>query len=403
MLKIAFRNVFRQRRRSLLTALTMLGGFVLASLSIAWGDGTYGDVIRAFTHNRLGDIQMHAARYVDNPSINATLHQYDIIGEKIAGVPHVQNWAPRVLAGAMASVGSETTMGQIIGIDPERENATTEFDRKIIAGRGFSRESRNEALLGKGLSQLLHADVGSQIVIVSQAADGSIANDLYTVVGLTQSGDEIRDRTDCYLRLADAQSLLVLPGQVHEIAVTVDDTGDVRAAAAQIKAVLNDPAIVVEPWQEFAREFYRAMEADLQGLWIMLFIIGMIVAVGVLNTVLMAVLERRREYGLLLALGTRPADLFRMVILESGFLAFASVAAGAIIALVLNYGLSIHGLVLSQPYSYGGMNFERFRTQLNLRSFLIPAATVLLTAGIVAIFPALKAARTDPARSMRMH
>lgn len=403
MLKIAFRNVFRQKRRSLLTALTMLGGFVLASLSIAWGDGTYGDVIRAFTHSRLGDIQIHAAGYLDNPSINNTIPHYQRIAEMVVRLPHVEEWAPRVMASAMASVGAQTTVAQIIGIDPERETATTHFDRKITAGRGFSLDGRNEAIIGRGLARVLHAEVGSQVVIVSQAADGSMANDLFAVVGITESGDALRDRTDCYLRLGDAQALLALEGQVHEIAVTVDNAGEVRATTARIAAALNGSRVSVEPWQEFARDFYRAMQADLEGLWIMLFIIVLIVAVGVLNTVLMAVLERRREYGVLLALGTRPVDLFKMVLYESGLMAVASVVAGAVISLLLNYSLSIHGVTLSEPYSYGGMTFDRFRTEVNLRSFLLPAATVIMAAVMVTVFPALKAARTDPARSMRTY
>ena len=403
MLKIAFRNAFRQKRRSLLTAMTMIAGFVLASLSIAWGDGTYSDVIQVFTHSRLGDIQIHDASYPDNPSINKTIRGYDRIMEEAGRVPGVSSCAPRIMAGALISVGSETTVAQLTGVDPEREDATTGFNRKIISGHGFFPQGKNEAILGKGLARLLKTGAGGQAVIVSQAADGSVANDLYDMVGIADSGDEFQDRTDCYLRLRDTQDLLALDGRVHEIAITVDAARNVLPAAHQIAAALNDPALAVEPWQEFARDFYRAMQADLEGLWIMLVIIVLIVAVGVLNTVLMSVLERRREHGVLLALGTRPADLFRAVVYEVGILAAASVAAGCVIALIVNYGLSIHGITLPHPYSYGGMTFERFRTEVNIRSFLIPAATVLLAAVAVAVFPALKAARTDPAPSMRMH
>lgn len=403
MFKIAFRNVFRQKRRSLLTALTMLGGFVLAALSIAWGDGTYNDVIRMFTHSRLGDIQIHASGYLDNPSLHKTIRKHKQIGETVISLPHVEQWAPRILAGALASAGNRTTAVQIIGIDPQKEAATTGFDRKVVSGRTFSASGINETVIGKGVAKLLQADIGSELVIVSQAADGSVANDLYTVVGITESGEETKDRMDFYLRLRDAQDLLALGEQVHEIGVTVDRIKNVLDTANRIAATLNTPGISVEPWQEFAQDFYRAMKADLQGMWIMLFIVVLIAAVGVLNTVLMAVLERRREYGVLLALGTRPVDIFRIVLYECAVLAVASVAAGAAIAFVINYLLSINGITLAQPYSYGGVTFERFRTEINLRSFLMPAVTVILAAIVVAAFPAMRAARTDPARSMRMH
>ncbi len=402
--KIAFRNVLRQRRRSLLTAMTMLGGFVLAAVSIAWGDGTYNEVIRLFTHNRLGDIQIHASDFLDNPSIRKTIIDYPRIGDMIAGLPHVDQWTPRILAGGLASVDTKTTAVQVIGIDVEHETAATHFEGKISAGRGFSRDGEHEAVIGKGLARLLEAGLGESIVIVSQAADGSIANDMYSITGITESGDEFSDRTDFYLRLHDAQDLFALPNdQVHEIAITVDSNRNVASTVGLIRKALQNPEVTVEPWQEFAQDFYRAMKADLEGLWIMLFIIVLIVAVGVLNTVLMAVLERRREYGVLRALGTRPAVLCRLVLYEAGILAIASVIVGAGIAFVINYSLSIHGIVLPEPYTYGGMTFEQFRTEINLRSFLIPALTVFGAAVLVSVLPALKAAHTEPARSMRIH
>ncbi len=403
MFKIAIRNIFRQKRRSLLTGLTMLGGFVLAAISIAWGDGTYNDVIRLFTHSRLGDIQLHAGDYADNPSLYKTLRQYEGIGTAIERVRHVEQWAPRVLTGALVSIEQKTSMAQITGIDPVREGATTGFKSKVVAGDGFSSSGTNEAIIGVGLATLLEARIGSEIVVVTQAADGSIANDLYTIVGFTESGDEMRDKADFYLRLQDAQTLLALDDRVHEIAITVDRIKRVQSTALAIDKVLDDPDISVEPWQEFARDFYIAMKADLQGLWIMLAIIVVVVAVGVLNTVLMSVLERRREYGVLLALGTRPEDVFKIVLYETAVLTLASITAGIIVALAVNYALSIHGIVLSEPYSYGGVTFDRFRTEINLRSYLIPAVTVFVAAVFVAIFPGLKAAQTDPARSMRMH
>jgi putative ABC transport system permease protein len=403
MLKIALRNIFRQRRRSLLTSLTMLGGFVLAAVSIAWGDGTYNDVIRLFTHSRLGDIQIHAGDYTDDPSLYKTLKRYEDIGAAVSRLPHVERWAPRVYSGALVSVGQKTSIAQIIGIDPVREEATTGFHDKIVDGDSFSVAGTNEAIIGMGLARLLKAQTGNEVVVVTQAADGSIANDLYTIIGLTESGDEMQDKTDFYLRLQDAQSLLVLDSQVHEIALTVDRMKYVRSTALAIEKALDDPGISVEPWQEFARDFYIAMKADLQGLWIMLAIIVVVVAVGVLNTVLMSVLERRREYGVLLALGTRPEGIFGIVICEMAILALGSIAVGTVIALAVNYALSIHGIALSDPYTYGGVTFDRFRTEINLRSIMIPALTVFFAAVVVAIFPGMKAARTDPARSMRMH
>ncbi len=403
MIRIAFRNLFRQRRRSLLTLLTMMGGFVLAAFSIAWADGTYNSVIEAFTRNRLGHIQIHSGDYLDQPSLYKSIGDVSSVGEQLAHVDGVVHWTPRIFAYGLGSVEDRAAAVRLIGIDPSRENAATSFSNKIISGGTLGAEPAHEMILGQGLARQLKAAIGSELVIVSQAADGSIANDLYTVTGILDSGDPMADRLDCYLHLADVQELMVMEGRVHEIAIIVDELKRVETVAQSIRTVLHDEALRVESWRQFAASFYRAMQADKQGNWITLLVILLIVAVGVLNTVLMSVLERRREYGVLLALGTRGGRLVRMVLGEILVLAAGSVMVGSVIAFFLNWWISIRGVRLSEPFTYGGITFEVLRTELNLQSFLIPAVTVLITAIVVALLPAIMAVRTDPARSMRMH
>jgi putative ABC transport system permease protein len=143
------------------------------------------------------------------------------------------------------------------------------------------------------------------------------------------------------------------------------------------------------------------MRADQQGMWISLLVIVLIVAVGVLNTVLMSVLERRREYGVLKAIGTRPARLFGLVLSEINLIAFASVIIGAGLSVLINYLLSIQGITLPEPFTYGGVEFTKMYSEVNARSLYIPALTVMLSALLVAVFPSLKAARIEPARAMR--
>jgi len=130
------------------------------------------------------------------------------------------------------------------------------------------------------------------------------------------------------------------------------------------------------------------------------------VAIGVLNTALMAVLERRREYGVLKALGTRPRQVFRLIVLETLFLATISIVLGFGLSLPLNYYLSQHQFPLtamfSKPVTFGGMQYTGFTSEVSVRSFLIPAVTVLISAFLVSLLPAIKAARTDPAKSIRI-
>jgi putative ABC transport system permease protein len=415
MLKIAFRNIFRQKRRSILTALSMFGGFVMAAFFIGFSEGTYNGIIDTFTRNQMGHIQVHHQDYLDRPSLYKTIDKLPEIEGILSQMDKVDSWAPRLYSAGLASVSEKSAGVRIIGIDPAKEDRTTKFHEKIKEGAMFSVATANEVIIGKGLAKLLKGGVGDDVVVVSQAADGSIANDRYKIVGIVDTGDEIGDRASFYLPLAAAQELLVLEGRVHEIAVTVNSLHDVDFVDKALKkklATLNshsdsgpgaNASLAVEPWQEFARSFYIAMKADKEGMWIMLLIIVLVVAVGVLNTVLMSVLERRREYGVLKAVGTKPGQIVKMVLLEVNILAVLCIVFGAAVGLLINYIFSIHGIAIPEPMTYGGMKFQHMFTEINSMSFYIPAVTVLVAATLVSLFPALKAAHTDPARSMRIH
>jgi putative ABC transport system permease protein len=392
--------MFRQKRRTALTSLTMLGGFVLAAVSIGWSDGTYSNIINMFTSDRLGQIQVHRAGYMDEPSIYDRVQDYGKIGQVLQAVEGVEEWAPRVYTAGLVSMGDKTAGAQLIGMDPEREEAATGFSRKVVEGKPLS-NAPYEALLGKGLARILGARVGDGIVLLTQAADGSMANDIFNVTGLVDSGDATSDRLGLYLNLADAQKFLVIGEEVHEIIIIVDDLKQVPEIVQSIRDTLDDPGLEVLPWQEFASSFYKAMKADQAGMWIMLFIIILIVGVGVLNTVLMSVLERRREYGLLKAIGTRPAMIVHLVLMELLVLVLISVSLGGILSLGVNWIISIHGIPIPLEVTYGGIAFDRMYAEINARSLYIPAVTVILSALLVGVFPALTAARTEPARAMR--
>jgi putative ABC transport system permease protein len=401
-LRIAFRNMMRQKRRTALTLLTIFGGFTLAAVSIGWSDGTYSYIIKTFTQNRLGQIEVHRKGYLDTPSLYERIRDYQWVGRRIQGTKGVEAWAPRVFCAGLASLGDKTAGVQLIGMDPDREERATGFNKNLLHGKPLSNKSSHQALLGKGLAQILEAKTGSEVVVLTQAADGSIANDVYKVSGIVDTGDETADRTGLYLNLADAQQFLVIDDDVHEIVVTVYDLKDVGEITREIRSSLLDPDLDVQPWQEFAKSFYDAMKADQKGMWIMLLVIVLIVAVGVLNTVLMSVLERRREYGLLKALGTRPVQIVKLVVAELFLISLGGVVLGTGLSLAANWFLSIHGISLPTPISYGGADFSRMYAEINARSLYLPAITVVLSAVLVGLAPAMKAARTEPAEAMKI-
>jgi ABC-type lipoprotein release transport system permease subunit len=401
LLKIAFRNIFRQKRRTILTALTMFGGFTLAAISIGWADGSYSFIIDMFTRNQLGHIQIHAQGYRDRPSIYKTIDDYKDIGAQLQSIKHLESWTPRVYSAGLLSAGDKSAGARLIGIDPRLENQTVNFNKKIFKGSAFSDSAAHETIIGKGLAKTLEADVGDSIVFVSQAADGSIANDIYKVVALIDAGNNISNRMSFYLHIDDAQEVLVLNHRIHEIAVVCSSLDVVKDVAQRIRSQLGDH-LEVAPWQEFAKHFYQAMKADKQGMWIMLFVVILIVAVGVLNTVLMSVLERQEEYGLLKAVGTRPGSIFTLVLYEVNILAFFSIIIGIVLSIIANSIIAERGISLPQAFTYGGVEFKTMYSEVNLRSLYIPAITVMLAASLVCILPALRAARTEPARTMRL-
>jgi ABC-type lipoprotein release transport system permease subunit len=401
--KIALRNVSRQRRRTLLTVLTMFGGFTLSSISIAWMDGSYNRIIDTFTRNRLGHIQIHQKDYRDKPSLYRTIDDLGAVGHTLDGVDGVDSWAPRVLAAGLLSVDDKSTGAEIVGIDPVREAATTNFDPKVSAGHPLAREAAHDALLGIGLATRLGAAVGDSVVVLSQAADGSMANDIFRIAGLVDAGDSAVNQTTLYMHIADAQELFVLPERAHEVVIVAHKPKHLSALAATIAGALDRPQLVVEPWQEFARSFHDAMKADQAGNWVTLFIIVLVVAVGVLNTVLMSVLERTREYGLLRAMGTAPRLVFSLVVTEVVVMSIMAVVSGTVVALGINYWMSIHGMAMPTALEFAGVEFKHMYAEINARSYVIPTVTVIAAALIVAVFPALKAARTRPATAMRTH
>lgn len=402
-LKIAFRNIFRQKRRTILTGLAMVVGFTLLSVTIGLSDGVYGNIISMFTRNRMGHIQVHREGYLDKPSLYETIHDYTAVGETIQNVVGVEAWTPRVYAAGLGSVGEKSTAIQIIGVDVARETQATRFDKKIVEGTVLPETASHEAVIGKNLAKTLSAKIDSEIVIFSQGADGSLANDLYKIVGIAESGDDVTDRVACYLHIEDAQELFVLDGHAHEIVVIVSNINHVDKITNAIEARLNDSTLDVAPWQVVAKSFYRAMKTDQQGDAISRWVIMFIVAIGVLNTVLMSVLERTREYGVLKAVGTKPVQIFWLVVCEVVIIALGSICVGALLGVLANYLLSIYGITYPEEITYGGMKLKTLYAEVNARCLITPAITVMLSAGIVSLFPAIKAARITPARAMRTH
>lgn len=407
-LKLAIRNLWRQKRRSFLTMLSMVAGFVLLSLSIALSEGGYGNVIERFTRGGTGHAQIHAQDYLDRPSL---YKNYPLSPELAAILDHhpgILAYAPRVQAGALAFAGTNSSGVRVVGIDAKREAATTTLADKIGAGRlPGPRQAPNgpfDVVIGNGLARLLKVKIGERLVLVSQGADGSIANDLFTVCGILKKDCDSNERIHCYLDLQDAQAFLTLDNRIHEIALLLPNHRLSRQVCRELNGQLKSlKDLRAQPWEEVEAAFYRSMMADKAGNTVMLIIIVLIVGLGVLNTVLMSILERTREFGVLRAMGTRPRAIVLLIMTETLLQAMIASVAGIILAALCNWPLVVHGIQFGQPMSVGGITYDAIYSDWLPIAFVKPLAVVCITAIITSVLPAIRAARVKPAIAMRTY
>ncbi len=401
-LKIAFRNVLRNKRRTFFTAITIIIGCGLSVFSIGWADGTYNYIIKKFTSFFTGELQIHRGDYLDMPSIYKYM-DYQVIEEKLKTVKNIKSFSKRIYSGGLISSGNKSFGVTIIGVDPEEEKKTVEFPKSIIKGKWLNDVVENEIILGDTLSKKLNVKLNDEVVLVSQAFDGSIANDLFKVVGIFKTDNDKIDRNLAITSHKTAEDFFLLYGKTHEFIITLKNPKKIDTTKNDIRDLFARENYTVSDWKEFSKEFYRAMKADKGGMWISLFVILLIVAVGVLNTILMSVLERMREFGVLKAIGTKPSFILKMIVEEALIISIAGIAVGSLLGFSINLYFSTHGYTLSHPFTYGGMKFSKMLSELNLRSFLIPAFSIILVAIVASLFPAVKASKTEPSKTLRFH
>jgi len=394
----------RQKRRSLLTGLSMTGGYMLFVFSYSLLEGSYGNIIDIFTLDNTGHIQIHKDDYLDRPKIYKTIQNRDQVEAALTDSPEVKSFTPRVFSPALAYAGDKTAPSQMIGVDPDLEPTVSRLRQKVAMGTYFSAspnpDGYYEAMIGRGLALTLKLDVGDEIVLISSGADGSIANDIFVVSAIIGNKTSF-DRMAVYLPLSAAQTFLSLGNDVHEYALLVNDKDENEAIAGRLTELLPD--VTVSPWQKVESTFYRTMQSDKQGNYFTMGLIVFIVFIGVLNTVLMSVLERTREFGVLRAIGSRPMQLVRLITLETFMLAFISVMVGFVLVLPIIYWSSEVGMLLPEPVDMSGMEFQNLKGELSAKVFYIPMAFILATAVLISIPPGFRAARILPKDAMGSH
>ena len=399
--RMILRNILRQKRRSFFNCFMMTAGFVMISVSMGVSGGSYSSIIELFTRNHTGHIQIHKNGYLIRPSLYNTINHAGSLMSSIETLPYVQSSAPRIYSAVLAFNGNKSVGIRITGIDPDKESQTTRIKQKISKGEFFSNHPGNDVILSDALARNLNLKVNDNIILIGQAADGSIANDIFEVIGIDDGKGAVANSMNCYMHIKTAQNFLCLSGRIHEIAVALTDEGKTRKITKKISQLLNDTTLDIEPWQVVEKLFFKAMETDTQGQRITFLILMIVVGTGILDTVLMTILERTSEFGLLRAIGTRSFDMFKIIIAEIACLSLFSVFLGAIIAFICNYFFMKYGIALNEPFYFGGVYMERMTSKISFPIFFIPALITIATAMLVSFWPAYRAAYMPPVQAIR--
>ena len=377
---------------------------MLFVFSMSLLEGSWSNVVDIFTLDHTGHIQVHKDDYAKRPKIHKTIENPAVVETTLKNHEDVTGWAPRVYSSALAYGGNKTSIAQIFGIDPELEPTVTRILQKVSAGQYFSAQPNADgyfpAMIGRGLANSLRLDVGDEIVLISSGADGSIANDIFIITAIIGNTTSF-DRLGVFLPLTVAQEFLSIGDEVHEFALLARNKHDNEELAVALQSLM--PSLKVSPWQQIEATFYRTMQSDKQGNYFTMALIVFIVFIGVLNTVLMSVLERTKEFGVLKSIGCRPSELVKLIFIETVMLASISISVGLALILPVIVWFTEVGIKLDISVDMGGVVFDTMKGDLSAYVVFMPMGFMLLTAALISLPPGLRAARILPRVALGSH
>jgi ABC-type lipoprotein release transport system permease subunit len=398
---IAWRNLWRNTRRTLLTTTTVSLGLALLLIFLGLGDGGHKQMINSAVRSGSGHVVIQADGYQQSGGLANALTP----GQRQSGLAwldsvraqfSIQGVLSRTFSSALASSADGSAGVMLIGLQPSGEQATSRFADKIVEGEFLEDGDSNQVLIGKGVARKLDVGLGDKLVLMSQAVEQTdIESILARVRGIIATGQEDFDQILVLMPLETSQRFLNLSDRAHQIAVILEDDEPSERLAALGKVELS--GVEVLSWHDALPELRDFIKVDDGGNYVFHAILFLLIGFMVLNTLLMSVLERDREFSLLDALGFPPLSRFLMVMIEALFIGCLASAAGLALGYLGHYYLATKGLPLSwfnlSEGEAAGVAFEPIMySYLTWGRILQSIVVVFLLTLALALFPARRAA-----------
>ena len=404
--KMAWRNIWRNPRRTLLTICAIAFASAILVFMLSFQFGSYETMINSSVKIHTGHLQVQAEDYNDKGDIRLVVPDPTAIGRILDGTPGVEAYTYRANAFSMVS-SSERTYGVIVvGIDPEREARVSTIKNVIRQGSYLSEGDADGVLVGEFLAKNLQVGPGDELIMLGQGRDGSVAATLLTVKGIYKSGLPDIDRSSIQITLENFQDVFSMRGAVHEVVVIGDSLRDIPAIKATVVAAMENtrskrPMVALD-WMELVPGLLQSIQMDLVSGMIFYLILIMVVAFSIMNTFLMAVFERTKEFGVLMAIGTTPRRLTKILLIESISLTMVGIVAGIILGCIITLYFQAHGIDFSgssELLSQFGISGKMY-PRLSVLSAAIGPALVLMITSLAALYPALRIRRLRPVEAL---
>lgn len=401
MIKLAWRNLWRRKRRTAITVLSITLGVALCLFFTGLGDGMYGQVISMAVRSGSGHVVLENPEYRNDQVLKHTIRATGNLLQAVRRLDGLDGYSLRISGPGMVSTSYGTVGGAFDAVQPELDREISLLNRNLVQGRYL--ESGRDMIIGTELARKLKVRIGGKIVLTAQDRDGETVQDMFRVVGLFRTRSDMMDGFYFQITLEKARAMLGLgPDEVNQVGLYLRNRHLQDDAVASLLATpeVQASGAAVVPWQDVLTDLADYIEVDSASNYIFQALLFLVILAGVLNTVLMSVMERTYEFGVMLSIGMRRAKLMAMVVIECAMLAAIGTACGAGLGWAENALLYRYPIDLSSHVpdaSVGGFFLDMaLQMNLTLHHFIVTLALVFVLILIVGVYPAIKAARIEP-------